>query len=56
LFTLVELADIILQVFQYLPLLDRAHASQVCRSWNQVSDDSSRSISKHEKYSVNISS
>ncbi|KAM6342223.1 F-box/LRR-repeat protein 3 isoform 2-T2 [Podargus strigoides] len=30
------LQDIILQVFQYLPLLDRAHASQVCRSWNQV--------------------
>ncbi|XP_039337686.1 F-box/LRR-repeat protein 3 isoform X1 [Mauremys reevesii] len=30
------LPDIILQVFQYLPLLDRAHASQVCRRWNQV--------------------
>ncbi|XP_027530374.1 F-box/LRR-repeat protein 3 isoform X2 [Neopelma chrysocephalum] len=30
------LQDVILQVFQYLPLLDRAHASQVCRSWNQV--------------------
>ncbi|MBZ3888752.1 F-box/LRR-repeat protein 3 [Sciurus carolinensis] len=30
------LQDIILQVFKYLPLLDRAHASQVCRSWNQV--------------------
>uniref|UniRef100_A0A7M4FR70 F-box and leucine rich repeat protein 3 n=1 Tax=Crocodylus porosus TaxID=8502 RepID=A0A7M4FR70_CROPO len=30
------LQDIILQVFQYLPLLDRAHAAQVCRSWNQV--------------------
>ncbi|XP_041327218.1 F-box/LRR-repeat protein 3 isoform X2 [Pyrgilauda ruficollis] len=30
------LQDIILQVFQYLPLLDRAHASQVCRNWNQV--------------------
>lgn len=28
--------DIVLQVFQYLPLLDRAHASQVCRQWNQV--------------------
>lgn len=28
--------DIVLQVFQYLPLLDRAHASQVCRRWNQV--------------------
>ncbi|XP_069495883.1 F-box/LRR-repeat protein 3 isoform X2 [Ambystoma mexicanum] len=30
------LPDIILQIFQYLPLLDRAYASQVCRSWNQV--------------------
>uniref|UniRef100_A0A671DSA7 F-box/LRR-repeat protein 21 n=1 Tax=Rhinolophus ferrumequinum TaxID=59479 RepID=A0A671DSA7_RHIFE len=30
------LPDIILHVFKYLPLLDRAHASQVCRSWNQV--------------------
>ncbi|XP_050805727.1 F-box/LRR-repeat protein 3 isoform X1 [Gopherus flavomarginatus] len=30
------LPDIILQVFQYLSLLDRAHASQVCRRWNQV--------------------
>ncbi|XP_057642124.1 F-box/LRR-repeat protein 3 isoform X2 [Chionomys nivalis] len=30
------LQDIILQVFKYLPLLDRAHASQVCRNWNQV--------------------
>lgn len=28
--------DIVLQVFQYLPLLDRAHASQVCRRWNEV--------------------
>lgn len=28
--------DVVLQVFQYLPLLDRAHASQVCRRWNQV--------------------
>lgn len=30
------LPDIILQIFQYLPLLDRAHASQVCRNWNHV--------------------
>nr|XP_033806098.1 F-box/LRR-repeat protein 3 isoform X2 [Geotrypetes seraphini] len=30
------LPDIILQIFQYLPLLDRAHASQVCQNWNQV--------------------
>lgn len=30
------LQDIVLQVFKYLPLLDRAHASQVCRNWNQV--------------------
>ncbi|CAJ0960515.1 unnamed protein product [Ranitomeya imitator] len=30
------LPDIILQIFQYLPLLDRAYASQVCRSWNHV--------------------
>ncbi|XP_056663209.1 F-box/LRR-repeat protein 3 isoform X2 [Monodelphis domestica] len=30
------LQDIILQIFKYLPLLDRAHASQVCRNWNQV--------------------
>lgn len=28
--------EIVLQVFQYLSLLDRAHASQVCRRWNQV--------------------
>ncbi|KAJ7319917.1 hypothetical protein JRQ81_019428 [Phrynocephalus forsythii] len=28
--------EIVLQVFQYLPLLDRARASQVCRKWNQV--------------------
>ncbi|XP_033003829.1 F-box/LRR-repeat protein 3 isoform X2 [Lacerta agilis] len=28
--------DVLLQVFQYLPLLDRAHASQVCRVWNKV--------------------
>ncbi|XP_043916837.1 F-box/LRR-repeat protein 3 [Protopterus annectens] len=27
---------IILYVFQYLPLLDRAHASQVCRNWNEI--------------------
>lgn len=27
---------IILYVFQYLPLLDRAQASQVCRNWNEV--------------------
>ncbi|XP_038949330.1 F-box/LRR-repeat protein 3 isoform X2 [Rattus norvegicus] len=30
------LQDIVLHVFKYLPLLDRAHASQVCRNWNQV--------------------
>ncbi|XP_077153335.1 F-box/LRR-repeat protein 3 [Ranitomeya variabilis] len=30
------LPDIILQIFQYLPLLDRAYASQVCRNWNHV--------------------
>uniref|UniRef100_A0A8D2BD34 F-box domain-containing protein n=1 Tax=Sciurus vulgaris TaxID=55149 RepID=A0A8D2BD34_SCIVU len=30
------LQDSILQVFKYLPLLDRAHASRVCRSWNQM--------------------
>lgn len=30
------LQDIILHIFKYLPLLDRAHASQVCRNWNQV--------------------
>ncbi|XP_036311631.1 F-box/LRR-repeat protein 3 isoform X2 [Pipistrellus kuhlii] len=30
------LQDIVLQIFKYLPLLDRAHASQVCRNWNQV--------------------
>ncbi|EDL00494.1 F-box and leucine-rich repeat protein 3, isoform CRA_a, partial [Mus musculus] len=34
------LQDIVLHVFKYLPLLDRAHASQVCRNWNQV--DSSK--------------
>ncbi|XP_061486019.1 F-box/LRR-repeat protein 3 isoform X2 [Rhineura floridana] len=28
--------DIVLKVFRYLPLLDRAHASQVCRVWNKV--------------------
>ncbi|EPY82786.1 hypothetical protein CB1_000626007 [Camelus ferus] len=32
------LQDIVLQVFKYLPLLDRAHASQVCRNWNQIDD------------------
>lgn len=28
--------EIVLQIFQYLTLLDRAFASQVCRSWNQA--------------------
>ncbi|KPP59171.1 F-box/LRR-repeat protein 3-like [Scleropages formosus] len=28
--------EILLLVFQHLPLLDRAYASQVCRSWNQA--------------------
>ncbi|XP_060625430.2 F-box/LRR-repeat protein 3 isoform X2 [Anolis sagrei] len=28
--------EIVLHIFQHLPLLDRAHASQVCRRWNQV--------------------
>ncbi|KAF5902943.1 F-box/LRR-repeat protein 3-like, partial [Clarias magur] len=28
--------EILLQIFQYLPLLDRAFASQVCRGWNQA--------------------
>lgn len=30
------LQDVVLHVFKYLPLLDRARASQVCRNWNQV--------------------
>lgn len=28
--------ELLLHVFQYLPLLDRAFASQVCRGWNQA--------------------
>ncbi|KAJ8404611.1 hypothetical protein AAFF_G00334740 [Aldrovandia affinis] len=28
--------EILLHIFQHLPLLDRAYASQVCRSWNQA--------------------
>uniref|UniRef100_A0A3Q3JZM7 F-box domain-containing protein n=2 Tax=Monopterus albus TaxID=43700 RepID=A0A3Q3JZM7_MONAL len=28
--------EILLHIFQYLPLLDRAYASQVCRGWNQA--------------------
>lgn len=28
--------EILLQIFQFLPLLDRAFASQVCWGWNQV--------------------
>ncbi|XP_061093067.1 F-box/LRR-repeat protein 3-like isoform X2 [Conger conger] len=28
--------EILLHFLQYLPLLDRAYASQVCRSWNQA--------------------
>lgn len=28
--------EILLRVFQYLPLLDRAFASQVCRGWNEA--------------------
>lgn len=28
--------ELLLHVFQYLPLLDRAYASQVCRKWNQA--------------------
>lgn len=27
---------VILQIFQYLPLIDRARASSVCRRWNEV--------------------
>ncbi|XP_030069286.1 F-box/LRR-repeat protein 21-like [Microcaecilia unicolor] len=27
---------VVLQVFQYLPLVDRARASSVCRQWNEV--------------------
>ncbi|KAL4661350.1 hypothetical protein H8957_015499 [Semnopithecus entellus] len=27
---------VVLRIFQYLPLLDRAHASSVCRRWNEV--------------------
>uniref|UniRef100_A0A672KUI9 F-box domain-containing protein n=1 Tax=Sinocyclocheilus grahami TaxID=75366 RepID=A0A672KUI9_SINGR len=28
--------EILLHIFQYLPLLDRAFASLVCRGWNQA--------------------
>lgn len=28
--------ELLLHIFQYLPLLDRAYASQVCRKWNQA--------------------
>ncbi|XP_029315057.1 F-box/LRR-repeat protein 3 isoform X2 [Cottoperca gobio] len=28
--------ELLLHIFQYLPLLDRAYASQVCRRWNQT--------------------
>ena len=28
--------EILLHVFRYLPLLDRAFASQVCRGWNEA--------------------
>lgn len=28
--------EILLHIFQYLTLLDRAYASQVCRGWNQA--------------------
>uniref|UniRef100_A0A8C5EM10 F-box domain-containing protein n=1 Tax=Gouania willdenowi TaxID=441366 RepID=A0A8C5EM10_GOUWI len=28
--------ELLLHIFQYLPLLDRAFASQVCRGWNQA--------------------
>lgn len=27
---------VVLRVFQYLPLIDRAQASSVCRRWNEV--------------------
>ncbi|XP_012501804.1 PREDICTED: F-box/LRR-repeat protein 21 [Propithecus coquereli] len=27
---------VLLRIFQYLPLIDRAHASSVCRRWNEV--------------------
>lgn len=27
---------VVLQIFQYLPLVDRARASSVCRRWNEV--------------------
>lgn len=27
---------VVLRIFQYLPLLDRARASSVCRRWNEV--------------------
>ncbi|XP_067852322.1 F-box/LRR-repeat protein 3-like [Heptranchias perlo] len=28
--------DVILHIFQYLPLVDRAYASSVCRTWHEV--------------------
>lgn len=28
--------ELLLHIFQYLPLLDRAFASQVCREWNEA--------------------
>lgn len=28
--------ELLLHILQYLPLLDRAYASQVCRQWNQA--------------------
>lgn len=28
--------ELLLHIFQHLPLLDRAYASQVCRGWNQA--------------------
>uniref|UniRef100_A0A452RET1 F-box domain-containing protein n=1 Tax=Ursus americanus TaxID=9643 RepID=A0A452RET1_URSAM len=27
---------VVLRIFQYLPLIDRARASSVCRKWNEV--------------------